>query len=821
MKPTTKLTTVKNPSCSRHFVPFGLAVLALFLSIQLTSAQTLSTALDGANLVWTTGGSASWAGQATLTHDGVDAARSGTISDGQESWLQTTVTGPGTVAFWWKVSSEGDYDFFEFYVGATRRQQISGEQDWRQVVFSVPAGSQTLRWRYVKDVGTNLGQDGGWVDEVRFVPASGSPVILIQPASQTVLTSVTARLQVSAGGRTPLSYAWYRDETNLIVGATTATLTVANVQLTNAGPYHVVVTNLDGAVSSSSALLTVTTLGGVNNVLLLVDHLRVSPYESALTSQGWAYRRFNLANELAFNLAVESADPGKSLVLVDTAEAGHSLGYVERFVRAGGRAILQYYLLGVTPGSTVPAAFQVSVPQSLSGALPLYNWGSSAFFTGVTSPINFQDVYLTDGQKLQPTGGARAVAGFVSAATMSEAAVVIGNSNRTIVNGFILATATSSADASRFAQNQIEYLIGPPVPMPPVISVQPEDVTAVNGAAPAFVVLASGPPPLQYQWYFNQTNALTNGTNATLVIPNVHLADAGEYQLVVTNLSGSVTSRVALLTLTTSGPVETVLLYNDYSSTIYETALNNLGRAYQRFNGDSGSQFTAAVRSAHPGTSLVIVDAVDRVLDVSAVDRFARVGGRVVLEYFNLQAGSLATAFNLSTVQPFTVPPPVRNWGGSPFFAGVASPIALSDSLMIDGQRLQPNAGGQAVAGFTVSSTANQAAVVIGNSGRTIVNGFAVEEIGDNAAAVRFVENEILELLLAVPPRITGIALTNGVVEIIFTTVARGTYQMQSAPELTGPWTPVGVAVPGDGQAKSVTDVRASDPRRFYRVVKN
>ena len=64
----------------------------------------LAEALDTTGLAWTAGGAAPWFGQTTITHDGVDAARSGFISDSQESFVEAAVTGPGLLNFWWKVS---------------------------------------------------------------------------------------------------------------------------------------------------------------------------------------------------------------------------------------------------------------------------------------------------------------------------------------------------------------------------------------------------------------------------------------------------------------------------------------------------------------------------------------------------------------------------------------------------------------------------------------------------------------------------------------------------------------------------------------------
>ena len=67
---------------------FALALPAL--------ADPLGDALDAPSLAWTTGGDANWLSQTSVTHDGVDAGQNGDISDSQESWVQTTVTGPGT-----------------------------------------------------------------------------------------------------------------------------------------------------------------------------------------------------------------------------------------------------------------------------------------------------------------------------------------------------------------------------------------------------------------------------------------------------------------------------------------------------------------------------------------------------------------------------------------------------------------------------------------------------------------------------------------------------------------------------------------------------
>ena len=137
---------------------------------QIAFVPDLGNAVDSPSLSWTTGGAADWFAQTVTTHDGQDAAESGNIGNSQESWMETTVTGPGTVSFWWKVSSESDYDYLEFWIDSTREQHISGgSADWEQKSYHVAAGSHTLKWRYLKDVGISRLSDCGWVDQVTFV----------------------------------------------------------------------------------------------------------------------------------------------------------------------------------------------------------------------------------------------------------------------------------------------------------------------------------------------------------------------------------------------------------------------------------------------------------------------------------------------------------------------------------------------------------------------------------------------------------------------------------------------------------------------------
>ncbi len=134
----------------------------------------LATALDTSGLDWTVGGNGVWFSQTATTHDGIDAAQSGVIANSQETWIETTVTGPGNLAFWWKVSSQSGGDFLEFYIdGVLQTGRITGTVNWVQKTYPLTSGIHTLRWRHAKDGNTVAGSDAGWVDEVIWEPAAG------------------------------------------------------------------------------------------------------------------------------------------------------------------------------------------------------------------------------------------------------------------------------------------------------------------------------------------------------------------------------------------------------------------------------------------------------------------------------------------------------------------------------------------------------------------------------------------------------------------------------------------------------------------------
>ena len=118
-----------------------------------------------------------WFRQTAVTFDGVDAARSGAIGDGESTVMTVEVSGPDQLGFAWRVSSEPGYDFLRVSVDGVLQAEISGEQGWASQFVDIPEGNHTVTWEYIKDGSLSDGLDAGFVDDVFLATAANFPVI--------------------------------------------------------------------------------------------------------------------------------------------------------------------------------------------------------------------------------------------------------------------------------------------------------------------------------------------------------------------------------------------------------------------------------------------------------------------------------------------------------------------------------------------------------------------------------------------------------------------------------------------------------------------
>lgn len=88
-----------------------------------------------------------------------------------------------------------------------------------------------------------------------------APAFTTQPAPQTVNVGASVTFSASASGTPAPTYQWQKNSAP-ISGATGATLTLNNVQTSDAGTYSVVATNSAGNATSTSVTLAVNSPGG-------------------------------------------------------------------------------------------------------------------------------------------------------------------------------------------------------------------------------------------------------------------------------------------------------------------------------------------------------------------------------------------------------------------------------------------------------------------------------------------------------------------------------------------------------------------------------
>lgn len=135
-------------------------------------------------------------------------------------------------------------------LGPFTRAQLGGK---------VRAGDTLSVMGVAPGTGTRLGIDRN--EDGLLDGDVSAPLILQQPQDQIVVQGESATFTVRVSGTPPLGYQWRRGSTTYVpFGQGKATLTITNVQLSDANTYSVVITNLANAspgMLSSNALLTV------------------------------------------------------------------------------------------------------------------------------------------------------------------------------------------------------------------------------------------------------------------------------------------------------------------------------------------------------------------------------------------------------------------------------------------------------------------------------------------------------------------------------------------------------------------------------------
>ena len=461
-----------------------------------------------------------------------------TVNQGQNAGFSVTAGGTGSLSYQWRFSGTN-------INGAT-------------------ASNYTRVSAQLADIGnyvvivTNVA--GAVTSSIATLSVNIPPSILAPPQNATVTQGQDATFNVTAGGTAPLGYQWRFNGGN-IGGAIGSSYTRVSAQPTDAGSYSVVVSNMAGTVTSVVASLTVNVPPGISvppqNLTVIQNQnaaFSVTATGTAPLSYQWRFNGTNISGAVSSSYTRLNAQP---------ADAGNYAVVVSNVAGAITSAVATL-TVNVPPSISTP-------PQSLT-----VNQSQNALFSitaAGTAPLSYQ--WRFNGSDILGATASDYTRFNAQGSDAGGYSVVINN----------MAGSVTSAVASLN------------VSIPPGISVPPQNLTVNQGQNADFNVTATGTGPLSYQWRFNGAD-ITGATASDYTRTSAQSTDVGNYEVVVANVAGSITSAVATLNVNLppgiSLPPQNLTVNQGQNAGFSVTATGTGPLSFQwRFNGADISGATA------------------------------------------------------------------------------------------------------------------------------------------------------------------------------------------------------------------------------------
>ncbi|MEY2429046.1 MAG: hypothetical protein QOJ40_1931 [Verrucomicrobiota bacterium] len=383
----------------------------------------------------------------------------------------------------------------------------------------------------------------GYIDEVRISSVCRkstemifntnvfvAPPIVAIPSSQTnnlIGYGQTLAIVASETGTTPITNQWYQNG-SVLPGQTNAVLTLSNITFAANGNYQLFATNVAGFATSVVCSVTVgAAFSGLFDTG--VDANGTPLYATAPGSIDSHYQLIQSADSTTIN--------SNAIVWGGTPNGGIGNGPLAGWIGSRNG--------GAPPSGTYSyqTLFQIDNGDVASATLSGQIWvvgvagGGTiqAFLNGVET-----DITLAGNPLLVATP------------------FVITNGLQNGSNALVFTLSTSGGGSPGAIQAQVTG-IGNALPAGlPVITNPPASQTVQYGATVVVPVVALGRPPLSYQWYSNNVPlSIPSATAQYLTFVATNFAPSqvvagqfsADYQVVVSNDSGSVTSSVATVTI--------------------------------------------------------------------------------------------------------------------------------------------------------------------------------------------------------------------------------------------------------------------------------
>ena len=331
--------------------------------------------------------------------------------------------------------------------------------------------------------------------------------ITAQPVALTQCAGTNATFTVTAVG-TNLTYQWRKNGTN-ISGATLASYTLNNITAADAANYSVVVTGTCGNVTSNNAALVVNPLTAITTQPVALTQCAGTNATFTVVAVGT-----NLTYQWRKNGTNISGATLASYTLTNIA-AGDAGNYsVVVSGDCGANVTSNNALLTVNPLTAI-----TTQPASLTECE-----GSNVTFTVIADGSTLQYQWRKDGINIPGANSNAYTLTSITTANEGNYSVVVSGDCGTV----------TSANASLT------------VNIVPVITSQPQGITQCAGTDYKFTVVSTG-MNIIYTWRKNGIPIIPAETNDTLILAGIDPADAGSYDVVITNACGSTISDAALL----------------------------------------------------------------------------------------------------------------------------------------------------------------------------------------------------------------------------------------------------------------------------------
>lgn len=370
-----------------------------------------------------------------------------------------------------------------------------------------------------------------------------APLVLqdtkIKPANCYAGNPVT--MQAVFSGSVPIHYQWQFWDTNgvgpiNIPGATNFVYTIPSVSHTNAGTYSCLASNNAGGVPSviSSTQMPLTVPKPASYF--------VSDYSYSTSGNDHYFGSGVIGTGTYWNTIDTTG--GNQTGLADDGSTDLFMGFASTrtwdFAHGGGIDLLSQYMLNQGSGQTT-----FTVNNLPNGVYNLVLFACNGHY--------------------QYSQTAFTIGGVTNNALASTDAEFVQNNNYVVFTNVVVTNGTinglwQKAGSPEATLNGLQVELGYSFENPAVnITTQPANAVVAAGQPASFSVVASGPPPLHYQWRTNGI-AINGATNSALTYSPPTIGNTiPNYDVVVTSPSAGLAATSSVVTLTIRSSVDNLV----------------------------------------------------------------------------------------------------------------------------------------------------------------------------------------------------------------------------------------------------------------------